>query len=79
MSDSARKILLAILLLGVTGVMAELLLMGHVEDAYQLIPVVLGGAAIVMSAIVAVRPALGPLRLFQAVMALMIWRYMVIQ
>ena len=72
MSDSARKMLLAILLLGVAGVIAELLLMGHVEDVYQLIPVALGGAAIVMSAIVAVRPAPGPLRLFQAVMALMI-------
>jgi hypothetical protein len=72
MSDSARRILLAILLLGVTGVIAELLLMGHVEDVDQLIPVALGIATIVTSAIVAVRPAARTLRLFQLVMVLMI-------
>ena len=72
MSDSARRILLAILLLGVTGVIAELLLMGHVEDVDQLIPVALGVATVVMSAVVAVRPAGRSVRLFQLLMALMI-------
>jgi hypothetical protein len=72
MSDAARRILLAILLLGVTGIMAELLLLGHIEDVIQLIPVALGLAAIVMSAIVATRASAGTIRVFQAVMALMI-------
>ena len=40
MSDAARRILLAILLLGVAGIIAELLLLGHTEDFYQLIPLV---------------------------------------
>jgi len=72
MSDTARRILLAILLLGVIGIMAELLLLGHVEDVYQVIPVALGVATIVMSAVVASRPAAGTIRLFQSVMVLMI-------
>jgi hypothetical protein len=72
MSDAARRILLAILLLGVTGIMAELLLLGHVEDVYQVIPVGLGVATIVMSVVVASRPAAGTIRLFQSVMVLMI-------
>jgi hypothetical protein len=72
MSDAARRILLAILLLGVTGIIAELLLMGHVEDLYQLIPVILGGATVVLSVIVATRPTRGTIRAFQAVMILLI-------
>jgi hypothetical protein len=72
MSDSARRILLAIQLLGVTGIIAELLLMGHVEDVYQLIPIALGAATIVTAAVVAARPGRGSVRLFQVVMALMI-------
>ena len=72
MSDAARRILLAILLLGVAGILAELLLLGHDEDVYQVIPIALGFATILMSAIVAMRPAAGSIRLFQAVMILMI-------
>ncbi|HEX6163343.1 MAG TPA: hypothetical protein VFZ31_08260 [Vicinamibacterales bacterium] len=63
---------MAILLLGVAGIIAELLLMGHVEDVYQLIPVALGAAAVVTAAAVAARPAAGTVRLFQMVMVLMI-------
>ena len=72
MSEAARRILLAILLLGVIGIIAELLLMGHTEDLYQVIPVALGFAAILTSAAVVIRPGAGTIRLFQAVMALMI-------
>ena len=72
MSDAARRFLLAILLFGVSGVIAELLLLGHVEDVYQLTPVVLGITTIVLSVIVAKRPTLSSIRLFQAVMILMI-------
>ena len=41
MTDTARRILLAILLLGVAGIIAELLLLGHDEDFYQWIPIAL--------------------------------------
>ncbi len=39
-----RRVLLAILLLGMTGTSAELLLLQHDEDAQQLIPLLLIGA-----------------------------------
>jgi len=71
MSDAARRILLGILLLGVSGVTVELLLLGHDEDVYQIIPLVLTGATLVMSAVVAFKPTQGTVRLFQAVMMLM--------
>jgi len=72
MSDTARRILMAILLLGVAGIIAELLLLGHIEDVYQWIPVALGVATIVMCAAVVITPSVGSLRLFQGVMLLMI-------
>jgi hypothetical protein len=72
MSDTARRILLAILLLGVFGVTAELLLLAHTEDASQWIPIALAGATTVLSAIVAISPSRGSIRLFQLVMLLMI-------
>jgi hypothetical protein len=70
MSDAARRILLAILLLGIAGISAELLLLAHTEDVYQLIPLWLAGFAIVAVALVVMRPSAGTIRLFQAVMAL---------
>jgi len=72
MSDAARRILLCILLFGVAGITAELLLLAHTEDANQWIPLALSGLTAVVSAIVVVRPARGSIRLFQAVMVLMI-------
>jgi len=41
MTDAARRILLGILLLGVIGLSAELLLLKHTEDASQWIPLAL--------------------------------------
>ena len=70
MSDAARRILLTILLLGMAGVSLELWLMAHTEDVYQLIPLWLAGAGTVTAAVVAMRPSIGSVRLFQAVMAL---------
>ena len=70
MSDAARRILLAILLLGIAGIALELWLMAHTEDVYQLIPLWLAGAGIVTAIVVATRPSIGTVRLFQAVMAL---------
>ncbi|HEX6217361.1 MAG TPA: hypothetical protein VFZ38_21160 [Vicinamibacterales bacterium] len=70
MSDAARRILLTILVLGIAGITLELWLMAHTEDFYQQIPLWLSGAAVVSAVVVAIRPSLGTVRLFQAVMAL---------
>jgi hypothetical protein len=72
MSDSARKILLAILLLGAGGISAELFLLAHYEDITQWIPIALGMITIVLSGVVVLTPNRGSIRLFQAVMVLMI-------
>ncbi len=70
MSDAARRLLLAILLLGIGGISLELWLLAHTEDAYMLIPLVLAAAGVAMSIAVVVRPTPGTVRLFQAVMVL---------
>jgi hypothetical protein len=70
MNDAARRILLTILFLGIAGISLELWLMAHTEDVYQLIPLFLAVAGVVMMAVVALRPSAGSVRLFQAVMAL---------
>jgi hypothetical protein len=72
MTDAARRILLGILLLGVIGLSAELLLLQHTEDLTQWIPLVLNDAAVVMCAAVVFKPSSATIRLFQLVMLLMI-------
>jgi hypothetical protein len=72
MSDAARRILLAILLLGLLGITAELLLLGHVEDFNQLIPLGLAAAALVAGLAVTLAPGIGSIRLFRTVMVLMV-------
>jgi hypothetical protein len=72
MTDAARRILLAILVIGIAGVSVELWLLAHVEDVYQLIPLVLNGAGLIATALVATRPSLGTVRLFQSVMLLLV-------
>lgn len=72
MTDAARRILLAVLLLGIAGILAELLLLAHYEDASQWIPLALCAVAILLCAVVALRPSRGSIRLFQLVMVLLI-------
>ena len=72
MSDAARRILLAILILGVIGISIELLLLGHDEDFNQLIPLALAGATLVLSVIVGLRPSSATVRLFQLLMLLLV-------
>lgn len=70
--------LLGLLLVGLVGTETELLLIGHDEDAWQVIPLIVVGmamlASVVMSAIVVVRPsmAVAAIRAFQATMVLLI-------
>jgi hypothetical protein len=70
MSDAARRILLTILFLGIAGISLELWLMAHTEDVYQLIPLFLAAAGFVSMIAVALKPSIGSVRLFQAVMTL---------
>lgn len=72
MSDAARRILLTILFLGIAGISLELWLMAHTEDVYQLIPLALAAAGVVVMLVVAMKPTVGTVRLFQAVMALFV-------
>jgi hypothetical protein len=70
MSDAARRILLTILFLGISGISLELWLMAHTEDVYQLIPLFLALAGVFAMLVVAARPSAGSVRLFQMVPAL---------
>jgi hypothetical protein len=72
MSDAARRILLAILFLGIAGISLELLLLAHTEDIYQLIPLLLFGVAVVATGTVVRRPSGATVRLFRAVMLLFV-------
>jgi hypothetical protein len=73
-----RRLLLALLLAGIVGTSTELLLIGHDEDVWQVIPLAVLGlamaASLVLSVTVAVRPAAATtaIRLFQAAMVLLI-------
>ena len=72
MTDAARRILLAILVLGVVGIMVELLLLNHIEHWEQWIPLGLGAATLLLCAVVVIKPTTATIRLFQALMALLI-------
>jgi hypothetical protein len=70
--STIRRILLALVLLGIVGLTLELLLLEHTESATQLIPFAVLGAGSVASVKVAMRPTARSLRLFQVVMLLFI-------
>lgn len=66
---SLRKLVLAIIILGILGLLAELLLLEHIETFTQWIPLIVLGAGLASSAWLALRPGPAALRTFQAVMA----------
>ena len=69
MRGAMRSAVLAILLLGMVGTAAELLLIGHDEDARQLIPLGLIGVALSVLVWHRVRPGPSVIRAFQMTMA----------
>jgi hypothetical protein len=69
MSDTVRRFVLAILLLGMIGSLVELVLLEHDEDLNQWIPLVLLGLGILGFAAVAAWPALPLIRFLQILMA----------
>jgi hypothetical protein len=72
MTDTARRILMAILLLGIAGISLELWLLNHIEDFNQLIPLWLNAAAVLAAALITLRPSITTVRVFQSVMLLLI-------
>jgi hypothetical protein len=65
-----RRVLLGTLFLGVAGMSIELLLIGHVEGAWQYVPVVLLGMGLVGLAWHALAPRAITVRVVQATMTL---------
>ena len=67
-----RRFLSVILLAGMAGTLVELVLLKHDEDAYQLIPLVALGFALVTITWHSVRPGAASARAVQTIMVLMI-------
>jgi hypothetical protein len=67
-----RRILLALVLLGVVGLTLELFLLEHTESFTQSIPFAVLGAGLASSVKLAVRPTRRSLRLFQLIMILFV-------
>jgi hypothetical protein len=65
---SLRRLLLGILLVGTAGMGAELLLIGHVEGAYQRIPVISLAGGLIVLAWLALAPGRAAVRTVQTVM-----------
>lgn len=65
---TVRRGILAIVLLGLSGMSIELWLIGHHEDSNQWIPLVVAAATLVVLAWAALRPGVGSLRAMQFMM-----------
>ena len=72
MSDTARQLVLGVFLLGLVGIGVELLLLGHDEDAVQLIPLMLAGLAVASVAHVGLSRGAAAVQGFRTVMSLFI-------
>ena len=70
--DHIRRTLAAIFIVGAVGTGFELILLEHVEGFWQNVPVALIAFGAVALAILAVRPAVAALRVFQAAMWLFV-------
>lgn len=72
MTERVRRMILALFVMGVAGTGAELLLTGHVEDAWQKVPVALLAASLPLAVLVAFRPAGWAVLLFRLLMVLFV-------
>ncbi|HEX2189885.1 MAG TPA: hypothetical protein VHG51_13345 [Longimicrobiaceae bacterium] len=68
-AGTLRRLLLALLLLGIAGLAAELVLLEHTESLWQWVPLAALGAALACALAVALRPSARTVRALQAVMA----------
>lgn len=71
-SGPLRRILLAVFLLGALGTLAELILLEHYEDWWQLLPLALLGASPVAVALMILRPGAASVRSFQMLMLVLV-------
>lgn len=67
-----RRFLLAIIVVGLVGSLTELLLLGHYEDPYQLVPLGLIGAALTIIAVHLLTRSAATLRVLRLLMGLFI-------
>lgn len=67
-SDPIRRLLLALVLIGAAGLVAELLLLEHTENGFQWLPLIVLGLTLVVTILLANRPSPRLIRLFRAVM-----------
>ena len=65
-----RWLILATFLLALSGSGIELILLGHTEEFWQYIPLVLMGLSLISLAATAIRPSRATMRLFQGLMLL---------
>ena len=72
MSDTARRILLGIFLVGAGGIAVELWLLNHYEDLDQVIPLGLAAAGSLALLLAAARPTAATVRILQVVMVLFV-------
>jgi hypothetical protein len=72
MDHTFRKLVLAVLVIGQVGVLADLLVLNHFEDSWQLVPLVLIGLALGAIAWYLLGGGAVSLRLLQVTMALFV-------
>lgn len=70
--ERVQRLLLIVLLLGIVGTGTELLLIGHTEEALQVIPLVVLGVALASVAGLWLRPTRRTVQQFRVVMGLFI-------
>jgi hypothetical protein len=70
--STVRRVLLALVLIGIVGLTLELLLLEHIESATQLIPFAVLGVGLVASVTLVRRPTRQRVRLFQGIMLLFV-------
>jgi hypothetical protein len=67
-----RRVLLALVLLGIVGLVIELILLEHYDSAWQWTPIVLLGVMLPVTILVWLRPGRAILRVFQGGMTLFV-------
>lgn len=67
-----RRLLVAVVLIGMLGLIAELALLEHFESVWQWVPLAVLALGVVAGAALLMRPSAGSVRAFQAMMAVFV-------
>lgn len=70
--EGLRRLLVAVVLFGIVGLAAELVLLEHVESVWQWVPLVALAVGFISGAALLARPAAGTVRAFQGLMAVFV-------